>query len=133
MAEKIEKDGRLYAIIHRSSEWREGLDFITPPDMVCQVGTWQYQKNKKLKPHRHIPNKRINELTQECVIMISGGIYVGLYDGDNRLFYGTLLSTGDLVIMVEGGHSYEILEDNTKVIECKNGPFISVEKDKQAI
>ena len=37
---------------------------------------------------------------------------------------------GDMAIMAYGGHSYKILEDNTKIIETKNGPFISVDVDK---
>ena len=29
-----------------------------------------------------------------------------------------------------GGHGYEILEDDTEVIEAKNGPFTDVNTDK---
>ena len=41
----------------------------------------------------------------------------------------TLLE-GDLAVFVSGGHGYHILEDNTKIIETKNGPFTGVENDK---
>ena len=37
------------------------------------------------------------------------------------------------MVMIAGGHGFEILEPNTKIVECKNGPFISVEKDKRPI
>ena len=35
------------------------------------------------------------------------------------------------MIILSGGHGYEILEDNTQIIEAKNGPFIDVETDKR--
>ena len=38
---------------------------------------------------------------------------------------------GDLAVFGFGGHGYEILEDDTQIIESKNGPFISVDKDKK--
>ena len=40
------------------------------------------------------------------------------------------LKEGDLAVFVYGGHGYEILEDDTKIIETKNGPFTGVKNDK---
>jgi len=131
--ETIEKNGEVYAIIHRGSDWKDGLDFLTPDETFCQVGTWLYQKGKKLRAHRHICNERPNTLTQECVIVISGSMRVDFYHDDNRVFCSEILQKGDLMIILAGGHGYEILENSTKIIECKNGPFVSVEKDKQLI
>lgn len=130
MAEKIEKDGVLYAIVHREEVWNEGLSFITPEDMFCQVGTFWYQAGKKCKPHRHIQNVRKNTLTQECNIVLSGSIKASLYDSDGKEFYSTILKAGDLMILIAGGHGFEVLDPDTRIVECKNGPFISVEKDK---
>ena len=41
-----------------------------------------------------------------------------------------ILDEGDLAVFAYGGHGYEILSDNTKIIESKNGPFIDVDTDK---
>jgi hypothetical protein len=127
---KIEKDDLLLAIVHKKNEWKEGLDFLTPNDTFCQVGTWWYQKGKKLKPHKHIENIRDNKLTQECVIVVAGAIAVDVYDSNNQFVCREKLESGDFMVLLNGGHGYDILENNTRVIECKNGPFISVEKDK---
>ncbi len=132
MAEHIEKDGLLYAIVHRKDDWSEGLNFITPDELFLQVGTFWYEEGKRCKPHRHIFNKRPNNLTQECNIVISGSLCVTLYD-DGEEFRTVILNAGDLIVMIAGGHGFEILEPNTKIIECKNGPFVSVEKDKEPI
>ncbi len=83
-------------------------------------------------PHQHIFNKRSNNLTQECNIVISGSLCVTLYDEGGE-FHSVILRAGDLMVMIAGGHGFEILEPDTKIIECKNGPFVSVEKDKQLI
>ena len=129
----IERDGKLVAVLHRKEDWKEGLDFQTPDETYCQVGTWWYQPNQPLKPHRHIENPRPNKLTQECVIVMNGTLGVDLYDNDDNIFHSETLRTGDFMVMLEGGHGYRILEPDTKVVECKNGPFISVESDKVLI
>lgn len=126
----ISKDGILFAIIHKTSDWKKGLDFLTPNESFSQVGTWWYEKGKHLKAHKHIRNERESSLTQECVIVMHGSIKASVYDEANVLFHTEILKKGDFMIMLGGGHSYDILEDNTKIIECKNGPFITVEKDK---
>ena len=41
-----------------------------------------------------------------------------------------MLNEGDLAIFAYGGHGYVILEDNTQIIETKNGPFVDVATDK---
>ena len=127
---KIEKDGQLFAILHRKDEWIEGLNFLTPNESFCQVGTWWYQKGKSLQAHKHIKNVRSNNITQECVIVMSGSIHVDLYDENDQHFQDIIINEGDMIVLLHGGHGYQILEEDTKVIECKNGPFVSVEKDK---
>ena len=129
----IEKNGVAYAIIHKKSEWNEGLDFLTPAESFCQVGTWWYQQGEKLREHRHIYNDRPNTLTQECVIVVNGSMRVDFYDNNNQKFLSEILECGDLMIILSGGHGYEILENDTKILECKNGPFTSVETDKELL
>ena len=132
LAERIERNGLLYALVLRKDDWDEGLNFITQEELYLQVGTFWYEEGQRCKPHQHIPNNRPNVLTQECNIVISGSLCVTLYD-DGEEFRTVILRAGDLIVMVAGGHGFEILEPDTKIVECKNGPFISVEKDKQPI
>ena len=121
------------AIIHCNSDWKEGLDFLTPDQTFIQVGTWWYQNGKSLKAHRHKINGRVTERTQESVIVINGSLRIDFYDDHNNIFQSEILKAGDIGIILTVGHGYQILEDNTKTIEVKNGPFISVEKDKELI
>jgi hypothetical protein len=58
---------------------------------------------------------------------------VDFYDEDNKIFLQEELATGDLGIILNIGHGYYILEDNTRVLEVKPGPFTSVGDDKEMI
>ncbi len=53
-----------------------------------------------------------------------------LYTEQRERFQDYVLNTGDMAVFAYGGHGYEILEDDTQIIESKNGPFVDVETDK---
>ena len=42
-------------------------------------------------------------------------------------------SEGDVVILLRGGHGYDIIEDGTQVLEIKNGPYLGAEVDRRRI
>lgn len=129
--EKIkDKDGKLLCLIHRKDDWEEGLDFLSEDNDSVQVGTWYYNENKKLQMHSHNYVDRSVNITQECVYMVSGSMLADIRDRDLNPVKQVILNTGDLAIMLDGAHGYEILENGTKVLETKNGPFLGVEIDK---
>jgi hypothetical protein len=94
------------------------------------VGSWWYDKGKKLDSHIHKEFDRNATRTQESIYVKQGSLKVLLYTEQEEFFQDYILRQGDLAVFGYGGHGYEILEDNTQVIESKNGPFISVDKDK---
>ena len=130
---QISHKNEVVAIFHKLSEWKEGLDFLTDDNAYIQAGTWNYNKAKVLKAHRHKINPRTINQTQETFILLSGRLRVDLYDENNSIFAQEELGAGDIGIILNIGHGYYILEDNTKVLEVKPGPFTSVEKDKEMI
>ncbi len=130
---EIKYNNETVAILHRTVEWKEGLDFITANETSIQTGTWWYQAGKELKAHRHKLNERTALRTQETVIVMSGSMRIDFYDKDNNIFQQEMLIEGDLCVILNIGHGYKILEDNTRIIEVKNGPFTSVEQDKEMI
>ena len=128
--EKIERNGKLIAIIHRDSDWVEGLNFITPDALFIQVGLWWYQKGKKLDSHIHKDFARIATRTQEMTYVKKGSMRVLLYDEEQNYLEDFIIKEGDMAVFAYGGHGYEILDNDTQIIEAKNGPFIDVETDK---
>lgn len=129
----IELDGKVVAIFHKADAWKEGLDFLTPNETFIQAGTWWYGAGKDLRAHRHIHNPREASRTEETIVIQSGRLRVDLYDKAGKIFHVEELVAGDIGVILEVGHGYKVLEDNTKVVEVKNGPFISVEADKEFI
>lgn len=128
--ETIKHKDYTLAIIYRDNDWIEGLNFITPNELFVQVGSWWYQKGKKLASHVHNDFERKTMRTQEMTYVKNGSMRVLLYDEEHNYLKDFVLHQGDLAVFAYGGHGYEILEDNTKIIEAKNGPFIDVETDK---
>lgn len=128
--ETIKNNGKIIAIIYRDKDWVEGLNFITPNELFVQVGSWWYNKGKKLASHVHNDFERVAVRTQEMTYVKQGAMRVLLYNEKKEYLQDFNLYEGDLAVFAYGGHGYEILEDNTKIIEAKNGPFVDVETDK---
>jgi len=131
---KVIRDGGLkLATFISKSDIAEGLSFYSEDSDFVQVGTWSYDKGKRLADHIHnIVDREVNR-TQEVIYVIRGGVKAFIYSEDSRLFAETLVKEGDFMIFWNGGHGYEIMEDGTIVLEVKNGPFLGVEKDKRLI
>ena len=98
--------------------------------MFVQVGSWWYDKGKVLDKHVHKDFDRLAKRTQECVYVRKGSMKVTLYKEDLSMLDTFILNQGDLAVFAYGGHGYEILENDTQIIESKNGPFLDVETDK---
>ncbi len=129
--ETIEHNGKIISIIYRDSDWVKGLNFITPDNLFIQVGSWWYDKGKKLDSHVHNDFDRNATRTQETVYVKAGSVRVLLFTEDEQYLQDYVLYEGDLAVFAYGGHGYEILEEDTKIIESKNGPFVSVDEDKK--
>lgn len=129
--ETITHNGQIISIIYRDKDWVKGLNFITPDELFVQVGSWWYDKGRKLDSHIHKEFERTATRTQETIYVKQGSVKVMLYTEGEEFFRDYVLHQGDLAVFGYGGHGYEILEDDTQIIESKNGPFVSVDKDKK--
>ena len=43
------------------------------------------------------------------------------------------VNVGDVIILLRGGHGYDILDDDTEVLEIKNGPYVGSDLDRRRI
>ena len=69
-------------------------------------------------------------IAQESWIVVQGSVRVFMYDTDQLFLQDEVIKKGDCSMTFEGGHTYEILEDDTIVYEYKTGPYMGVENDK---
>jgi len=126
-------EGGITLARHIPSEvaWKEPLAFFSGEDEFVQVGTWNYESGKKLMAHRHNLVPRTVDWTQEVLYVRSGRIRASVYDGNEKLITTLEAGPGDILILLNGGHGYEILEDGSQVLEVKNGPYLGPEVDRR--
>lgn len=127
----IEIDGQPAAYIVRGGDWPAGLTFITPDETFIQVGSWRYDAGQRLAAHVHKEYPRVATKTQEVVFVKQGKMKTTLYNSQRQAVQEVVIEAGDLLVITEAGHGYEILSDDTQILEVKNGPFVSVEADKE--
>jgi len=129
MIEKIVHGDKNYAIIIRNNFETENIEFVTPPDNPLQIGVMKHISGSKVTPHIHKKVSRtINEI-QEVLFIQSGKVAAIFYDESNKEFGRVILSTGDTILLIAGGHGFEFLDD-TKMIEVKQGPYAGISQDK---
>lgn len=127
----IEKNGVIFAKKISLDNIKKGLCFYSNDEDFIQVGTWNYEKGRYLVAHNHnIVERKINR-TNEVIIILDGKLKIDIYDENDEKITELKAKKNDLVIMMNGGHGYHILKDNTKVVEIKNGPYLGAEKDRR--
>ena len=131
--EKIMNDDLILAIIIRNTDWEEKLNFVSSEGDYQQVGIWGYNKGEKLASHIHLFKPREVLRTQEVVFVKDGRIRADIYTENEDFLKSVELGKGDTIILLNGGHGYEILEDGTKVLEVKNGPYVGADEDRKRI
>jgi hypothetical protein len=128
----VQAKGKKLSIFLPSS-WTKGLTFASEEGDFVQVGTWGYDKGMRLQPHIHNNVRREVSRTQEVIFVRSGRVAAYIYDEEGDFVERLELGPGDTLILLRGGHGYEILEDGTYVLEMKNGPYPGAEVDRRRI
>ncbi len=130
MTEKIEWEGRIFALIMRKNYEPEGVNFVTSEDNPLQLGILKHQPGHKIEPHVHKSSpKTINEV-HEVLHIAYGKVEAEFYESGGKKIGSTILNSGDTILLLSGGHGFNILEDS-KIIEVKQGPYHGVEEDKE--
>ena len=128
LVESITHAGRLLALII-SGRFREpGIHFFTPADFSQQLAYIEHPAGKLIAPHVHNPVPREVQYTQEVLIIRKGRLRVDFYDHQQCYMGSRVLEAGDVILLIEGGHGFEVLQD-VEMIEVKQGPYAG-EQDK---
>jgi len=136
MADVIEvKEGDLVLARHipANSTWKDGLNFYSQDDDFIQVGVWGYGTGKELKAHIHNEVKREVLWTQEVLFVRSGKLQATIFDTSEKKVADLEVNAGDIIILLRGGHGYDILEEGTQVLEIKNGPYVGPDRDRRRL
>lgn len=128
MIQKIIHQNKILAIILRAKYKSKGIKFFTPNNFSQQLGYMNRPKGYEIQPHLHNKVKRKVEFTNETLLIKSGKVRVDFYDGSKNYFKSIILNKGDVVLLIRGGHGFEMLK-NSEIIEIKQGPYVN-DKDK---
>lgn len=119
----------LHAIVEKSGFESDRLD-VSPEEEFLQLATMRFDKGRTFKAHKHIFHEKVTNIAQESWVVIQGKVKAILYDLDDEIIETVELSSGDASITFRGGHTYEIMDDDTLVYEYKTGPYLGQSLDK---
>ncbi len=125
---EIKKKDKLLAIVIKNNYHTDGVDFITANELSQQVAYMHHPAGKKILPHIHNLVQRSVIMTQEVLFIKKGKLRVDFYDDYQDYLKSIVLETGDVILLVSGGHGFEVLEE-LEMIEVKQGPYAG-EQDK---
>ena len=128
MIENISHNNVILAIIIRAKYEKEGIEFFTPNNFSQQLGYMKHPKGYVINPHTHNIVPREVNLTQEVLYIKKGVIRVDFYETNQNYISSSILKTGDVILLANGGHGFEMMEE-TVMIEIKQGPYLE-EEDK---
>ena len=130
---KVEPGKILHTIV-RKNHLTPGRKEVVSEDHFIQCAILNMEQGKTFKPHRHIWKERTrNVIAQESWIVVQGSVKCIFYDLDDTVIGTPILYPGDASFTLEGGHTYQILEDDTLVYEYKTGPYEGQALDKTFI
>ena len=128
MKEEIHISGSLAAVILRAGFDEPGIRFFTPNDYSQQLASMSYKPGKVIPAHTHNPVQREVMHTQETLFIRKGKVRVDFFTEEQVYVTSRVLGAGDVILLIAGGHGFEVLED-LNMIEVKQGPYAG-EADK---
>jgi mannose-6-phosphate isomerase-like protein (cupin superfamily) len=89
----------------------------------------RHPEGHSIQPHVHKKVERSVEYTQEVLLIRSGRLTVNFYTEEKDFLFDRELRAGDVILLVKGGHGFEMLEE-VEMYEVKQGPYVG-EHDKE--
>ena len=123
MIETLSINGGICAIIVRKDFSSDSIEFFTKHDDTLQLGYMNRKKGYKIEPHEHKKVERIVDQTNEVLFIKSGSVKIKFFNENYQYCRFSILYEGDTVLLMNYGHSFEMLED-TEILEVKQGPYL---------
>jgi hypothetical protein len=122
MKEEIIIDGKLAAILLKAGYDESGIHFFTSSELSQQLASMSYPAGKIIPAHTHRPVRRDVFSTQEALFIRKGKLRVDFYSSEQEYRCSRILQIGDVILLVAGGHGFEVLEE-LNMVEIKQGPY----------
>tara|TARA_B100000214_G_scaffold247065_1_gene181401 strand:- start:335 stop:757 length:423 start_codon:yes stop_codon:yes gene_type:complete len=129
---EISFENQLYAFVCSLNDASKGLEFLSDDSDFIQLGTWNYEKNFSTVPHYHLEHDKPSNLTQEVVLVHKGSVKCRLFTKEGNYVDEVDINEGELIVQIYGVHEY-IMNEDSIVLEIKNGPYYGPEVDRKRI
>jgi mannose-6-phosphate isomerase-like protein (cupin superfamily) len=120
------------ALIVRAEFRNPGIKFFTPNEIPLQLAFMGYPTGKLIASHVHNPVQRQLQFTHEVLFIRKGRLRVDFYDTEQHYLESRVLGAGDMILLMQGGHGFEVLED-VEMFEVKQGPYIGEQEKTRFI
>lgn len=128
--ERITHENQILCILIRASLLPTETTFLTPPEYKQQVGFVVYPAGGEIARHTHRALERHLTGTSEVLLVKKGRCLIDIYNDARELVATRELQTGDVMLMVGGGHGFRMLED-TVFLEIKQGPYTGLDEKER--
>ena len=122
MIEEITHNNHLLALIISHKFNDPGVHFFTEDNLSQQLAYMRHPAGKVIEPHVHNPVLREVHYTQEVLFIKKGKLRVDFYSEEQEYLESRVLETGDVILLIQGGHGFEVLEE-VEMFEVKQGPY----------
>ena len=129
---EISFENQLYAFVCSLNDVSKGLEFLSDDTDFIQLGTWNYEKNFSTVPHYHLEHDKPSNLTQEVVLVHKGSVKCRLFTKEGNYVDEVDINEGELIVQIYGVHEY-IMNEDSIVLEIKNGPYYGPEVDRKRV
>ncbi len=129
---QVIRDGELIAEYGDLNTVSRGHSFFGRPESRIQVIPMRFDAGKVMPARtgvRHTVTIRETP-THKLLLVYRGALRVDLYDVRRQHVEGRTLLPGQFVICYGAGHRFEVLADDSVILEVKSGPFLGDELDR---
>ena len=130
LIEQITCNEKPLALIVRADLNPQKTTFLTPLEYNLQLGFVVYPANSEILRHVHRPLERHVVGTTEVLVVKRGKCEIDIYNDNKELVATRELNTGDIMLMVGGGHGFRMSED-TILMEIKQGPYTGIDEKER--
>lgn len=121
----------LLHIVCNTADINDARTDVVDDDEFLQLAILKLPQGKTFVPHKHIYKEVPSvAIAQESWVVLKGSVLAIFYDLNDEIIAKQVLQSGDVSITLNGGHNYEILEEDTLVLEYKTGPYYGQKLDK---
>jgi hypothetical protein len=126
--DEVRIDGELCAMVLPACYDKPGIQFFTRGELSQQLASMSYPAGKIIPSHTHKPVRREVFYTQEALFIRKGRVRVDFFSKQQEYRTSRVLGPGDVILLISGGHGFEVLEE-LNMVEVKQGPYAG-EMDK---